>query len=843
MINFKHKRAGDRALLFEAFWQDLKFGVRALAKRPLFTGIAILTLSLGVGATTAVFSLANWLLLRPVPGVDTEAELAIVRFGIRSERGFSPYSVSPWNQIDLLEGTPALTHLAGYQLAGLNIAATGVTPEHLFGVFVEGDYFDALGIAPAAGRVIRDADDEIAQGRLVTVLSHELALRFFGDATAAVGHDVQVNAVRYTVIGVAPPGFHGVERRARVDLWLPGDTYGSAYHFSDESQARVRQRSAGIFHNFIVRLTAGASFEQAREQLTAGNMHLVELYPEDNAHFQEIRPELHEGIGIPIGMRDRAHRVVSLLTIVAGIVLLIACANTAGLLVSRGVERRSEYGVRKALGVGRGRLIGLHLTESLLVTVPAAIGGIAIALALNSLFQGTIVLGLPAVERLPLDWRVLGFTTGLALIMGIVLGVVPGLWAARTDVVKWISNGTRHEPPKANFVRNTFSTVQLASCIILVIGATLFVRTIRNYQAVDLGFNPDGVVAFYVDPRSQGYDQVQTRNYRDRLLTEISSLPEVEAVSISSNAPFSRGTFRSRVHRPDQTPDDHLLVPTNAGTGDFFSVLHQPLVAGRSFEFQDYELPRAEQPVIVNETLANQLFGSTNVVGRTVVFVATRVNPATSHRVVGVVGDTRTLDFTGAPTPRLYEPLGNQSYASFSTTILVRSDRPLQEVVRAVENAAARVDATLPVFSGKSILQRIEQVTAEARLFARVLTMFSIMALVLSAIGLYGVVAFNVADRVREFGIRISLGARSGQIMSGVMRQSIRVSILGTLIGCAGALGLAQYVESRLFGVTPLEPLAYLSGAGALVLVTVVATLGPARRATNVDPVVALRQE
>ena len=813
--------------------RDVRFGLRRLRREPGLTAAAVLSLAVGIGATTTVFAHANWLLLRPVPGVAAVDELVIVSF--EDEPG-QPTGVSHPNLEDLRAATPALAGLVAEQSAPLQGVAPEGSPFTLTGRVVEGDYFGVLGVRPALGRFFTSEERSPAAAGDVVVISDRIWSQQFGRAPDVIGKVLRLNAETYTVVGVASASFRGVERIAEVDVWLPPAAYGRVRH----TEMDVSDRGRRIFFNVIGRLARGASSRDAQEQLRAASRALIEQYPDENGIFESHPPTVYPGIGLEVLLREPTARTLRLLMGVVAVLLLLAAANVANLLLFRGVSRQPETSMRRALGASAGRLIQQQVTEGLLLSLLGGVAGVGAALVLGRSFQGQSLLGLPALQGVAIDWRVVGFGLGGALAAGLLATSIPAVVAVRSSLLAASRRSDRSGSGYSAAARGALTVVQIAASLTLLVGATLLVRTVRNLGRVELGFEPEAVISFSYNAAPQGYDAEAGRALDRGLLERVRAVPGVERASVASEGPTT--SFNGlRILSPDR-PDEPIDVRGFAVSADYFSTLGIRLLAGRAFTTEEEHAPLAEAAgVVLSAAAASALFGEpvTAAVGRVVEIPGSRGGG--TFVVVGVSADFRAQGVRRPPTLAVHLPLG----AAWHTgrQVFLRTALPRDETELAVTRAMREIDPGIPFNRVATLSENVRQSIAEERLMAKLLGLFSLLAAALAGMGLYSVIAYSVARQKREIGIRMSLGARRAQVVGLVVRSSVGLVVIGLAAGIGGGYALSRLLASRLFGVTPLDTPTYGIAAGAFMLVALVASLLPASAAARVDPIETLKAE
>ncbi len=815
--------------------RDARHTIRSLARTPGFTAIAVIVLGLGIGTATAGFSVANWLLWRPVPGTEHDGRLGTVWIGRRTEGGgfqMGPGLSYP-NYSDLARSVTSLTGLAANVGSAVALTADGVAARRVQVEFVTPNYLDVLGARIERGRMFTAAEDLPPAGSPVAVISDHLWESIFNRDRAIIGRTLRLNGGVSTVVGVAAPGFHGSERLGTADLWVPITQEFSVLHLRRSGEQG--ERALGYMLYLVARLAPGATFQQAQAQLDAGTRHLAELYPDVNQDFAAgTGAVLFPGIGTYALGRPYIASTMRLLVGVTALVLLIACANVANLQLFRGIVSRQEIAVQRALGAGLGRVVRQQLLESILLAITGGALGLLLSVWLVGIFQGVRFTVIEARD-ISLDWRVLAFACGASLVAGVIAGLVPALNAGRVDPLPGLKSGGPTETGYRTPLRRALAVSQLAVGVALVVGALLFTRTLRRLAAVDLGFDPNGVTMVTANPDDQGYSPQRVRVYWTEFTRQLRAIPGVQAVALATSIPFSGMTVGNRVRAEGSSDVQPLEVVETQMSPDYFRVLKIPLAQGAGFAGAD----SGRDVVVLSEALATRLFGAMDPVGRSVEFVVSS-RPGWKVQVAGVTADTRVNGFGPDAPLVLYRPLVDYGERP---VMLVRSVLSGREIGAAIERVAAALDNSIPVSDVKPLGDLVASYLSERRLFATVLGLLAVIAVGLAAAGLYGLVGFGVALRAREFGIRAALGAEPRSILRLVLREAATLAVVGVALGLAGGALGARLVRYRLYGVGPLDPMSYLAAVGALAVVTLVASLRPARMATRVDPVKALRSE
>ena len=840
-IDERWYREQRRAGMWMDLRQDVGYALRKLARAPGFTIAAALTLALGIGVTTAIFGLVNWTLLRPLPGVSHPSALTWVWSGSWSERGgFTVSRLTYPNYLDVAPKLKTMTGLAGIQGQSAAVAAGEHSARPVPAQLVTASYFDVLGVRFAVGRPFTTDEDAPGHPSPVAVISDRLWTSMFARGPSALGQTIRVNGVALTVVGITAPGFQGTDRVRAIDLWIPG----SASAIVNHGRAAVASREAGGFYEWVARLAPAVNGRQAQAELQTLTAWLAEQYPEANKKFtQQVRLHVLGPIGVDPLLRNRLSTSLALMMGLSALVLVIACANVANLLIMRGIGRGSETAVRKALGASRFRLLRQHLTEGVTLWTLGGIGGTLLAIWLTRLMEGMPLAGRTAIADVPTDWRVLGFTAVVSLIVGLLFSVLPALRAIRVEAAEMLKSAGSSVTRRRFGPASMLTIVQLAASLTLVVGALLLVRTLQNLGGVELGFDPRGVSALSVWPGMVGYNEAASYQYMQQFMQRLEARG-IESVSLSQSAtPFFDANSFTRVRITGDASDASMQRPRSAelwSTG-YFDTIRIPIVRGRLFSADDLGAPGkpARRVVILNEWLARDLFGSIDeAVGRSVEFrVLGTKGPCD---VIGVVGNALYFGLTDERAPMIFEPAGLDGPLRADATITVRS-APGIDAGAAAREIAASLDRSLPLGRVMTMEEAIDQGLAQWNVLARLLTALAVVAGVLSAIGLYAVVSFGVASRRREFGIRMALGAEPAVVRRLVLRGTAIITVVGLLVGLGGAVALARTLKSRLFGVPPFDPLVWTIAAAILVALAFAASIIPARRATRVDVVETLR--
>ncbi len=813
---------------------DLRYAFRGLRKSPGFAAVAVLTLAIGIAAATAGFSLVNWVLLRPLPGVRGAEGLGLVWIAQRLPGGgMQPNGLLPPDVAQLSRLTPALTALIGYQGGDVNLALPGAPPRRMNATFAMPGYFQALGTRMKMGRALGPADYSGRTGADVMVISDHIWRSLLGSTPDIIGRRLAINGIPFSVVGVAERGFRDINRLDPVDLWLPSPTLGVVAHFKAEYQG------PSDLYQYVARLSPRADWAIAERQLQAAMRGIVVAAPD--RFNNRTTATVFAGLGLQALGRDSIGFSLRVTMIVAGLVLLGACANAGNLLLFRRLQRRADGVIRLALGASRARLFRHHLAESVLLGLLGAMGSLPLLpMALRGL-EGLRV-GWSPLGHVSLDWRVFAFAAGTGLVAAFLAGTIPAWLGSRLDLTAELKENGPAQSSRAPRLRTALVVVQIAVALTMASGGYLFARTLENLAHVPLGLDPDQVSVFYVRPKAMGYSPERTRAYLASLAAGVRAAPGVRQVALAELTPFLGISHSAQLHRAGGSADDEIEVNVNHVSPDYFSTLHIGRVRGRTFNGAEI-VPDSQAPrVILSRSLATRLFGAGDPVGQLVAFGSSRPSTAT---VVGVVEDSRWLGPQEEAEPMLYAPLGQGEggAAWLEEAMLLAKGPDAGTVARAVQRAARVLDPGLPIEPRGTLREAVSATVASRTFFFRVVGTLAIITLVLTGVGVYSLAAFGVASRRREFGIRIALGADAGDLLSAVIRPAAWMVLAGVLAGTAGALLINRHIRSLLFRVSPFDVTAFLGAAALLTIIVFLASYLPARRASRVDPMTVLREE
>lgn len=792
---------------------DVRYGIRQMVKTPGFTLVAILTLAFGIGASTAIFSIVNGVMLRPLPYPEPD-DIVVVSEVLKQ---YGRFSVAPANFLDWRQQNTVFERIAAFN-GGTDSLVGSDGPERITMGNVSWDIFDVLRISPARGRTFRQEEDA-PQKNFVIVMSHGMWQRRFGADPNIVGREITLGGTPVTVIGVMPPGFYFPNRE--VEFWRP-----IALNTAKPSRG-------GHFLATIARVKAGVSIEQANAEMKTIAERLAKQYPDTNRDESAVATVLRDLIVGPIRPM--------LLTLLAAVVVvvLIACANVANLLLVRASVREKEIAIRAAMGAGRRRLVMQMLAESVVLAIAG--GGLGVLLAwaaltpIRTLSAGSI----PRVADVALDPRVLMFALLVSIATGVVFGLAPAWQASRGALGTALKEGGRSSVTSAGRrVRNGLLVGEVALSIVLLVGATLLLRSFAKLTSVDPGFQADHVLTFRVGLPLKTYPEGRNHiAFFDRLLERLQNTPGVEASGMCQQIPL-RGdymlsfTIQGKPVEPGAEPSANY----RAVSPGYFGALKIPLLRGRSFNEQDTD--RSPLVAVVDQAFAARYFPNEDPIGRGI-----DIGNGTDGyaQIVGIVGDVRHDALDTSPRPTMYAVFKQDTFSQMAFMVRTRDDP--SKFIGTARQIVRELDGSLPAFSLAPLTDAISESIAQRRFSMLLLTVFAFVALFLAAVGLYGVVAYTVSLRTQEIGVRMAVGAEPAHVLRLVIGGGMKLALAGVVIGLAAALALAQFVATLLFGVTPFDPVSYTVTSLVLLAVCVLACYVPARRAMAVDPLVALRQE
>ncbi|HKQ05034.1 MAG TPA: ABC transporter permease [Blastocatellia bacterium] len=813
----------------ETLIHDLRFGARMLLKNPGFASVAVLTLALGIGANTAIFSVVNAVLLRPLKY--KEPDRLVWWWEQQPQLARAPFS--PGDFVDFQTQNQTFEQVAGIRDMLLTLTGEG-TPEPLRGEIVSANYFDMLGVAPALGRVLQ-ADDGQKGAPRVAILSHPLWQRRFGGDARVIGQSLRISGEDVTVIGVMPPDFQAPAERA--EIWVNPHATVPDFVFTERNEQWL-QTHGSHFLKVMGRLKAGVTRQQAQADIDAIFDRIHQQYPQTANHTVRLVP-LHERI---------TGQLRSALLIVfgaVGLVLLIACANVANLMLARATGRSREMAIRAALGASRWRTIRQLFTESLLIALVGGTVGVLLAAWGVRLLVSLSPADTPRLNEIGLDLPVLAFTLAASLLTGILFGFAPVLFASRIDINETLKEGTRSVSGGGarHHLRNGLVMAEVALALIVLVGAGLLVRSFMRLQAVDPGFNPDHLLTMRVGLIAPQYGKPGVRlQFLKALGPKLEAIPGVESVAIGTDLPIAGTNSSSNPTVEGRAPNkegEELIAGMHMVSAGYFNALGIPLLKGREFNDRDNE--DAPPVAVVNETMARTLWPDQDPIGKHFTFDSPKSPNFRWTEVVGLAADVKHDGLNVESGMHAYQP-NLQNPWPFDT-IALRSRLDDAALLAAAQQAIQTLDPNEPVFETRAMSKIMSEAVAERRLTLALSSLFAIVALLLAGIGIYGVIAYSVTQRTHEIGLRLALGAQRTDILRLVLKHGALLAVTGVGVGVAGALAATRLMQSLLFEVSATDPLTFLSIAVLIICVALLACYLPARRATKVDPMVALRYE
>ncbi len=797
----------------ETLFRDIRYGVRSLLKRPGFTAIALVALALGIGANTAIFSLVNAVLLRPLPFAEPD-RLVWVWGNIKS--GGNRASVSPPDFLDYRQQNNTFEEFAASLPLRLNYTG-GDEPERLEASGVTGNYFQALGAKPAFGRTFL-LENEKPGNDQVAVLSYSLWQKRFAGDPAIINKTITLDGRSCAVLGVMPPDF-SMPRAA--DVWVP-------INFDIDPEMKMR---GAHFLRPIGKLKAGVTMAQAQADTDAIARRLEEQFPESNSGWNLRLVSLREQL---VG---NTRPTLFILFGAVGFVLLIACANVANLLLVRAAGRQKEIAVRTALGAGRWRIVRQMITESVLLSLVGGALGTLLALWGVEALVALSAESLPSTAQVGIDANVLGFTLLVSVLTGVLFGLAPAVRTMKLNLSESLKEGGRSgsEGAHRNRTRSVLVVIESAVAVVLLIGAGLLVRSLLRLQDTSPGFDARNVLTMGVNlPRAKYDNPEKSASFFAELESRVAGLPGVEAVGFVSELPLS-GQLNDMPYtvegRPPVSIDQAFDSDFRRVNTNYFKALRIPFLRGRNFTEQ--EVRQGAQVVIISELLARQVFPNEEPLGKRLIMAF-----GSTFEIIGIVGDIRDRALESNPAAAMYMPV----YPS-STNVIIRSKGDPASLAAAVRKEVWQIDPNQPVANVRTMEQWLERAVAGPRYRTTLLGLFALVALALASTGIYGVMSYSVSQRTHEIGVRMALGARRLDVLRLVVRQGMTLVIVGVALGLAGAFALTRLMATLLFGVTAKDPCTFVAVAALLTLVAFVACYLPARRATKVDPLVALRYE
>ena len=813
-----------------SLWQDIRYSLRVIAKAPGFAAIAILTLALGIGANTTIFSWINSTLLNPVPGLGRPSEVVSLTL---NKPGENPFPFTYPDIEAMREGQQSFTGIAACNFA--QISLTGKSkPERIWGMVTSANYFDVLGVQPILGRGFLPVEDTKPGGAPVAVISYRLWQTHFGKNPNIVGQAIEINQHPYTIVGVTPAVFQGSQTGVRTEIWVP---------IMMEEQLNPLGNLLHDHHQFWLlafgRLKPGVLLEQAQAEMTLRLKPEVKAYPEEHKGHENVT--VYPLWRNPFGLNMFLSTLLPALMCIAGLVLLLACVNVANLMLVRSVGRRREIAIRMSLGGSRWRLVRQMLVESMIL----ALAGGVVALLITFWTQGTLIKFLPVTEDIPLalnveaDRTVLLATLVISMLTGLIFGILPALRSsgvAPAAVLKEESGSTSGGPSKARLASGLV-VAQISLSLLLLICAGLFIRSFMRAEQIDPGFNPHNVLIASYDLFTAGYSESSGVEFDRQLVAKLEALPGMQSVTLSNRLPLAFGGGSTSV-KPEgyvSPPNESMETQVAIVTPNYFHTLQMPIVKGRDFTLQDTK--SSQRAVIVSEAFANRYWPNQEALGK-------QLNSDLTHEwftVVGVARDAKVQGLNEKPMPFLYLPL----YQVYRATMVITARTAGDPLIfrKTVENAVHELNPDLVVFDVTTLEVREQFASFGQRVAGTFVGAFGLLALALAAVGIYGVTSYTTRQRTHEIGIRVALGATKQNVLRLVLGHGVRLMLAGIGLGLVLSFVLTRFLSGLLLGVTSTDALTFSSVALLLCAVALFACFLPARWAMRVDPMVALRYE
>ncbi|MHB8525981.1 MAG: ABC transporter permease [Candidatus Acidiferrales bacterium] len=806
--------------------QDMRYALRVMAKSPGFTAVAVLTLALGIGANTAIFSVVNSSLLRPLP-FHKSGQLVDL-WGRSSLFDFPNLGMSLPDIADIRAQDTMFSTIAPYSYASMTETGRG-TPHQIDGAEVSADFFPMLGMKPLYGRLFTKAEMQPGQDREV-ILSFSMWQKEFGSDPHAIGKSITLDDKTYTVIGVMPLQQH-LDFVTSGELWAP---------FASSKEELADRGKKGTIA--IARLKPGRTVKEAQAELDTIAVRLAKTYPDADKNWR------FHAVSLDSDLLGDARAPLLILLVAVGFVLLIACANVGNLLLSRGWARRRELAIRSTLGATRGRVVRQLLAESLLMALIGGACGLVLAIWGVDALKTLLPTDTPRIKDLSIDQAVLWFTLGASILAGILFGLAPALLASRLDLSAAMKEGGAGAQiggasTKHNLLRRLLVVGEVALAMVLVIGATLALRSFARLRSVNLGFRPEHVLTMSIGVPPRKFPKPeQVVAYMRQILTLTRGISGVENAGASEYPPLSGIKGESTVHT-DATPTNAPSPTTeaNRATPGYFHALGVPLMAGRVFT--DADTSGAPEVYVVNQAFAEKFFGRASPIGKRIWTNMDKNKKPKWGQIVGEIGNTRDLTTKDAPEPEFFAAYDQLEKPGGAIWLVVRTKTEPLALVSAIQDRIWSLDKAQPVENIKSMDQMVASANAAPRFQTMLLGIFGALGLLLAMVGIYGVISYSVTQRTHEIGIRMALGAEPAQVMRLILAQGLKLALAGVVIGIIAAFALTRLMSSLLFGVSATDPLTFACVAVVLTIVALVACYVPARRAMRVDPMVALRYE
>jgi predicted permease len=807
----------------ETLIQDLRFSFRLIYKNLKFTTMILLVISLGSGSVSAVFSLMDAMLINPLAHRITTGDRLVVIWETNLSKGLTEWSSSVPNYLDYQQSARSFEELTA-AIDRFFTMTGGEYPERIWGGYTSANYFTVLGAKPMMGRTYLPEENQAGRDRVI-VISHRLWEKRFGSDQNIVGKKVQVDGAEHEIIGVMPQGFDFPPGNLNVEIWKP-------IVFSDSMRVERGSHSLDIYGL----LKPGVTADEANAEMSVIARRLEQQHPITN-----------EGVGARVlTVRDQMAKPAKLiLWVLMGTVcflLLIVCANISNFLLVRSVSRRKEFAIRIAVGMGKWRLVRQLLTESLTLALIGCGVGIILGVwgvkALIAITPDWILNSTPRMVDMGLNWRMVSITVMVTLLTGIIYGLAPAIYGSRSDINPILKgSGKSDTSPRAHRLGNLLIVVEVAITLILMVGAGLMVKSFTQLITVPLGFDPKNVITMKISlPESRYQGSSKIADFYSRLLGQIKAMPQVKSVGVANLVPLEPGSSRTGIDGvPQQNPDTGPTVNYRVTSPDYFTAMRIPIMAGRSFT--EHDIVGSQPVMIINEALARRYFPNEQPLGKQLRVVREEI----VREIVGIVRDAKQAGVGRNTAPEIYVPMVQSPRSDM--TLVIRTDSDLTSLISSVRNQVRNIDPAQPIFNINLMDRVIEESVYPQRFFMLIITILATLALVFSTLGLYTIVSYSVAQRNSEFGIRMAMGARPGDVLKLVLRQGAVPALIGSTLGLIGAFFLSSILSGLLYEVKAQDVITFVATSLLLVMISIVATLIPALRAARLDPVAVLRHE
>ena len=812
-----------------SLWHDIRYALRVLAKQPGFTAIVVLTLALGIGANTAIFSVVNAVVLEPLPFPESQRLVRVQGTDVHLNDMHRALCYPDFT--DFRAQNRTLESVAAYDTGTATLTGSGV-PLHVETGAVSANLFDVLRARPLLGRTFIPSEDQA--GTRVAILSHRMWTSHFGGKPEIVGQAIVLDAKPYVVVGVMPANFQFPLNSQPPELWT---TFGDRM-VSNTTELPMTSERGAHFLAAIGRLKTGVTLQEANADADAIGAALEKQYPDTNGHLSlALRPEIEAMVG-------DVRPVLMMVLGAVGFLLLIACSNAANLLLARAAGRRREMAIRASMGAGRGRVLRQLLTESVLLSLAGGLLGLFFAVWGTTLLAGLPSLQIPRLAQAGIDLRVLAFTLGVSVFTGVLFGMAPAWHASRFNLFLSLKEGGRasSESKNASRARNVLVVAQVSLAVILLVGASLLIESMVHLTRQSPGFDANNVLSFNLDLPDARYGKPeQSIAFFHELLTRLRALPGVQSASAVLPLPMGDDVIRTSFQiegRPvakSEEPRVHFRIVAQ----DYIKTMHIPLIAGRDLTLRD---ERTSAPVVlINETLARRYFPNENPVGKHIKPNVSDTGPEKMREIVAVVGDVHHHNLWEPTDPECYVPYDQAALGAMS--IVVRAKGEPMNLLPSIREQVRALDTELPIYKARDLRDYVEASVAQRKFTSMLVSVFATAGLLLATVGLFGLISYSVEQRRNEIGIRVAVGAERADIIRMVLRNGVTLAVAGVVIGLAGTLAISRVLKNQLFGVSATDPLTFFGVALGLVAVATAACYIPAWRAANADPLVALRNE